>query len=89
MNIIFKDENIKFTFNKNSFSSNLKLFFEENQITEKVDREKKIPITKRLDKYKFPISVATQNSGIYEEYREKLEKFLIAVAKSNNYLSYS
>lgn len=86
MNIIFKDENIKFTFNKNSFSSNLKLFFEENQITEKVDREKKIPITKRLDKYKFPISVATQNSGIYEEYREKLEKFLIVVAKSNLFI---
>lgn len=86
LNIIFKDENIKFTFNKNSFSSNLKLFFEENQITEKVDREKKIPITKRLDKYKFPISVATQNSGIYEEYREKLEKFLIVVAKSNLFI---
>lgn len=86
LNIIFKDENIKFTFNKNSFSSNLKLFFEENQITEKADREKKIPITKRLDKYKFPISVATQNSGIYEEYREKLEKFLIAVAKSNLFI---
>lgn len=86
LNIIFKDENIKFTFNKNSFSSNLKLFFEENQIAEKVDREKKIPITKRLDKYKFPISVATQNSGIYEEYREKLEKFLIVVAKSNLFI---
>jgi hypothetical protein len=86
LNIIFKDENIKFTFNKNSFSSNLKLFFEENQITEKVDREKKVPITKRLDKYKFPISVATQNSGIYEEYREKLEKFLIVVAKSNLFI---
>lgn len=86
LNIIFKDENIKFTFNKNSFSSNLKLFFEENQITEKVDREKKISITKRLDKYKFPISVATQNSGIYEEYREKLEKFLIVVAKSNLFI---
>lgn len=86
LNIIFKDENIKFTFNKNSFSSNLKLFFEENQITEKVDREKKIPITKRLDKYKFPISVATQNSGIYEEYREKLEKFLTVVAKSNLFI---
>ena len=86
LNIIFKDENIKFTFNKNSFSSNLKLFFEENQITEKIDREKKIPITKRLDKYKFPISVATQNSGIYEEYREKLEKFLIVVAKSNLFI---
>lgn len=86
LNIIFKDENIKFTFNKNSFSSNLKLFFEENQIVEKVDKEKKIPITKRLDKYKFPISVATQNSGIYEEYREKLEKFLIVVAKSNLFI---
>lgn len=86
LNIIFKDENIKFTFNKNSFSSNLKLFFEENQITEKIDREKKVPITKRLDKYKFPISVATQNSGIYEEYREKLEKFLIVVAKSNLFI---
>lgn len=86
LNIIFKNENIKFTFNKNSFSSNLKLFFEENQITEKVDREKKVPITKRLDKYKFPISVATQNSGIYEEYREKLEKFLIVVAKSNLFI---
>lgn len=86
LNIIFKDENIKFTFNKNSFSSNLKLFFEENQIVEKVDKEKKIPITKRLDKYKFPISVATQNSGIYEEYKEKLEKFLIVVAKSNLFI---
>ena len=86
LNIIFKNENIKFTFNKNSFSSNLKLFFEENQITEKVDREKKVPITKRLDKYKFSISVATQNSGIYEEYREKLEKFLIVVAKSNLFI---
>ena len=85
LNIIFKDENIKFTFNK-SFLSNLKSFFEENQITEKVDREKKVPITKRLDKYKFPISVATQNSGIYEEYREKLEKFLIVVAKSNLFI---
>ena len=85
LNIIFKDENIKFTFNK-SFSSNLKLFFEENQIVEKVDKEKKIPITKRLDKYKFPISVATQNSGIYEEYKEKLEKFLIVVAKSNLFI---
>lgn len=85
LNIIFKDENIKFTFNK-SFLSNLKSFFEENQITEKVDKEKKIPITKRLDKYKFPISVATQNSGIYEEYREKLEKFLIVVAKSNLFI---
>lgn len=86
LNIIFKDENIKFIFNKNSFSSNLKLFFEENQIVEKVDKEKKIPITKRLDKYKFPISVATQNSGIYEEYKEKLEKFLIVVAKSNLFI---
>lgn len=85
LNIIFKGENIKFTFNK-SFLSNLKLFFEENQITEKVDREKKVPITKRLDKYKFPISVVTQNSGIYEEYREKLEKFLIVVAKSNLFI---
>lgn len=85
LNIIFKDENIKFTFNK-SFSSNLKLFFEENQIVEKVDKEKKIPVTKRLDKYKFPISVATQNSGIYEEYKEKLEKFLIVVAKSNLFI---
>ena len=85
LNIIFKGENIKFTFNK-SFLSNLKSFFEENQITEKVDREKKVPITKRLDKYKFPISVVTQNSGIYEEYREKLEKFLIVVAKSNLFI---
>ena len=70
LNVIFKTEKIKFCFIK-----------EKNDTTTKKTETKipKITISKRLEKYNFPI----KNTGIFENYKELLENFLIVVAKSN------
>lgn len=70
LNIIFKTEKIKFCFKK-----------EKNDTTTKKTETKipKITISKRLEKYNFPI----KNTGIFENYKELLENFLIVTAKSN------
>ena len=70
LNIIFKTENIKLCFKK-----------EKNDTTTKKTETKipKITISKRLEKYNFPI----KNTGIFENYKELLENFLIVTAKSN------
>lgn len=70
LNVIFKTEKIKFCFIK-----------EKNDTTTKKTETKipKITISKRLEKYNFPI----KSIGIFENYKELLENFLIVTAKSN------
>ena len=69
---------------------NLNKIFEEENITFeliKQEEEKpvtfdKLTITERLEKYKIPID----STGVFEIYRETLEKFLIAVAKTHLFI---
>ena len=70
LNVIFKTEKIKFCFKK-----------EKNDTTTKKTETKipKITISKRLEKYNFPI----KGTGIFENYKELLENFLIVTAKSS------
>jgi hypothetical protein len=88
LNIIFKEENIKFCFTKNNLN-----YFQNSNSFEKSDSDlyeiidnsnKKVPTTKRLEKYN--LSISGENSGIYGEFKENLEKFLIAVAKTNLFI---
>lgn len=66
-----------------------KIFEEENISFELIKQEEekpvtfdKLTITERLEKYKIPID----STGVFEIYRETLEKFLIAVAKTHLFI---
>ena len=66
-----------------------KIFEDENIIFELIKQEEekpvtldKLTITERLEKYKIPID----STGVFEIYRETLEKFLIAVAKTHLFI---
>ena len=75
---------------KNRIIKDLNKIFEDENITFeliKQDEEKpvtfdKLTITERLEKYKIPID----STGVFEIYRETLEKFLIAVAKTHLFI---
>ena len=66
-----------------------KIFEDENIIFELIKQEEekpvtldKLTITERLEKYKIPVD----STGVFEIYRETLEKFLIAVAKTHLFI---
>lgn len=66
-----------------------KIFEEENISFELIKQEEekpvtfdKLTITERLEKYKIPVD----STGVFEIYRETLEKFLIAVAKTHLFI---
>lgn len=88
LNIIFKEENIRFCFTKNNlnyFQNSNSFEKSDNDLYEIIDNSnKKVPTTKRLEKYN--LSISGENSGIYGEFKENLEKFLIAVAKTNLFI---
>lgn len=75
---------------KNRIIKDLNKIFEEENITFeliKQEEEKpvtfdKLTITERLEKYKIPVD----STGVFEIYRETLEKFLIAVAKTHLFM---
>lgn len=75
---------------RNRIAKDLNKIFEEENITFeliKQEEEKpvtfdKLTITERLEKYKIPID----STGVFEIYRETLEKFLIAVAKTHLFI---
>lgn len=75
---------------RNRITKDLNKIFEEENITFeliKQEEEKpvtfdKLTITERLEKYKIPID----STGVFEIYRETLEKFLIAVAKTHLFI---
>lgn len=75
---------------RNRIAKDLDKIFEDENITFeliKQEEEKpvtfdKLTITERLGKYKIPVD----STGIFEIYRETLEKFLIAVAKTHLFI---
>ena len=75
---------------RNRIAKDLNKIFEDENITFeliKQEEEKpvtfdKLTITERLEKYKIPID----STGVFEIYRETLEKFLIAVAKTHLFM---
>lgn len=75
---------------RNRIAKDLNKIFEDENITFeliKQEEEKpvtfdKLTITERLGKYKIPVD----STGIFEIYRETLEKFLIAVAKTHLFI---
>ena len=75
---------------KNRIIKDLNKIFEDENITFeliKQEEEKpvtfdKLTITERLEKYKIPVD----STGVFEIYRETLEKFLIAVAKTHLFM---
>lgn len=75
---------------RNRIAKDLNKIFEDENITFeliKQEEEKpvtfdKLTITERLGKYKIPVD----STGIFEIYRETLEKFLIAVAKTHLFM---
>jgi hypothetical protein len=75
---------------RNRIAKDLNKIFEDENITFeliKQEEEKpvtfdKLTITERLEKYKIPVD----STGIFEIYRETLEKFLIAVAKTHLFI---
>lgn len=75
---------------RNRIAKDLNKIFEEENITFeliKQEEEKpvtldKLTITERLEKYKIPVD----STGVFEIYRETLEKFLIAVAKTHLFI---
>lgn len=75
---------------RNRIAKDLNKIFEDENITFeliKQEEEKpvtfdKLTITERLEKYKIPID----STGVFEIYRETLEKFLIAVAKTHLFI---
>lgn len=75
---------------RNRIAKDLNKIFEDENITFeliKQEEEKpvtfdKLTITERLEKYKIPVD----STGVFETYRETLEKFLIAVAKTHLFI---
>ena len=75
---------------RNRIAKDLNKIFEDENITFeliKQEEEKpvtfdKLTITERLEKYKIPVD----STGVFEIYRETLEKFLIAVAKTHSFI---
>lgn len=75
---------------RNRIAKDLNKIFEDENITFeliKQEEEKpvtfdKLTITERLEKYKIPVD----STGVFEIYRETLEKFLIAVAKTHLFM---
>lgn len=75
---------------RNRIAKDLNKIFEDENITFeliKQEEEKpvtfdKLTITERLEKYKIPVD----STGVFEIYRETLEKFLIAVAKTHLFI---
>lgn len=73
LNTIFKEENIIFEFDENKS----KEVIEESEVP-----KKKQTISERLEKYKIPLL----STGTFARYRENLEKFLMAVAKTHLFM---
>lgn len=73
LNTIFKEENIVFELNE----SKEKEVIEETEVP-----KKKQTISERLEKYKIPLL----STGTFARYRENLEKFLMAVAKTHLFM---
>lgn len=73
LNTIFKEENIIFELDE----SKSKEVIEESEIP-----KKKQTISERLEKYKIPLL----STGTFARYRENLEKFLMAVAKTHLFM---
>lgn len=73
LNTIFKEENIIFELDK----SKNKEVIEETEVP-----KKKQTISERLEKYKIPLL----STGTFARYRENLEKFLMAVAKTHLFM---
>ena len=75
---------------RNRIAKDLNKIFEDENITfelikqeeEKTVTFDKLTITERLEKYKIPVD----STGVFEIYRETLEKFLIAVAKTHLFM---
>ena len=75
---------------RNRIAKDLNKIFEDENITFeliKQEEEKpvtfdKLTITERLEKYKIPVD----STGVFEIYREILEKFLIGVAKTHLFM---
>ena len=75
---------------RNRIAKDLNKIFEDENITFeliKQEEEKpvtfdKLTITERLEKYKIPVD----STGVFEIYRETLEKFLIGVAKTHLFM---
>lgn len=73
LNTIFKEENIIFELDE----SKAKEVVEESDMP-----KKKQTISERLEKYKIPLL----STGTFAKYRENLEKFLMAVAKTHLFM---
>lgn len=73
LNTIFKEENIVFELDE----SKAKEVVEESDMP-----KKKQTISERLEKYKIPLL----STGTFARYRENLEKFLMAVAKTHLFM---
>ncbi len=73
LNTIFKEENIIFELDE----SKGKEVIEESEVP-----KKKQTISERLEKYKIPLL----STGTFARYRENLEKFLMAVAKTHLFM---
>ena len=73
LNTIFKEENIVFELDE----SKAKEVVEESEVP-----KKKKTISERLEKYKIPLL----STGTFARYRENLEKFLMAVAKTHLFM---
>ena len=73
LNTIFKEENIIFELDE----SKVKEVVEESEVS-----KKKQTISERLEKYKIPLL----STGTFARYRENLEKFLMAVAKTHLFM---
>lgn len=74
---------------RNRIAKDLNKIFEDENITfELIKQEEKpvtfdkLTITERLEKYKIPVD----STGVFEIYRETLEKFLIGVAKTHLFM---
>ena len=72
LNTIFKEENIIFELDENK----------AKEIIEDEVPKKKQTISERLEKYKIPLL----STGTFARYRENLEKFLMAVAKTHLFM---
>ena len=72
LNTIFKEENIVFELDESK----------KNEVIEDEVPKKKQTISERLEKYKIPLL----STGTFARYRENLEKFLMAVAKTHLFM---
>ena len=72
LNTIFKEENIVFELDESK----------DKEVIEDEVPKKKQTISERLEKYKIPLL----STGTFARYRENLEKFLMAVAKTHLFM---